>query len=106
MCLWIVNNEIGTIEPISESLLKLLIVTVPCIPYRCSAGQGHIAINVKDLGVDMSASAHKFNGPKGIDFIYIKSGTKIFLHADGGATGTWHESGTENIAPSLVWLQH
>lgn len=57
-----------------------------------------------ELGVDMlSASAHKFNGPKGIGFIYIKSGTKIFPYADGGAQEHGMRAGTENIA-SIVGM--
>ena len=72
-----VNNEIGTIEPIKE------LATVAHdngILFHTDAVQavGHIPIDVSDLCVDMlSASAHKFNGPKGIGFLYIKRGTKI-----------------------------
>ena len=51
----------------------------------------------------LSASAHKFNGPKGIGFIYIKSGTKIFPYADGGAQEHGMRAGTENIA-SIVGM--
>lgn len=60
---------------------------------------GHVSIDVQDLCVDMlSASAHKFNGPKGVGFLYIKKGTNITPYADGGAQEFGMRTGTENIA--------
>ena len=99
----LVNNEIGAIEPISE-LAKVAHSHGAVFHTDAVQAVGHIAINVKELGVDMlSASAHKFNGPKGIGFIYIKSGTKIFPYADGGAQEHGMRAGTENIA-SIVGM--
>lgn len=99
----LVNNEIGTIEPISE-LAKVAHSHGAVFHTDAVQAVGHIVINVKELGVDMmSASAHKFNGPKGIGFIYIKSGTKIFPYADGGAQEHGMRAGTENIA-SIVGM--
>lgn len=98
-----VNNEIGTIEPIKE------LATVAHdngILFHTDAVQavGHIPIDVSDLCVDMlSASAHKFNGPKGIGFLYIKRGTQISSFADGGAQEFHKRAGTENIA-SIVGM--
>ena len=98
-----VNNEIGTIEPIKE------LATVAHdngILFHTDAVQavGHIPIDVSDLCVDMlSASAHKFNGPKGIGFLYIKRGTQISSFADGGAQEFYKRAGTENIA-SIVGM--
>lgn len=71
------NNEIGTIEPIKE--LAEATHRHGCL-FHTDAVQavGHIPIDVKDLCVDMlSASAHKFNGPKGIGFLYIHDGVMI-----------------------------
>jgi len=65
---------------------------------------GHVEIDVQKLGVDMlSASAHKFNGPKGIGFLYIRKGTKILPYFDGGAQESRYRAGTENIA-SIVGM--
>ena len=65
---------------------------------------GHIPINVKSLDVDMlSASAHKFNGPKGVGFLYVRKGVEIFSYIDGGAQEYGMRAGTENIA-SIVGM--
>lgn len=65
---------------------------------------GHVHIDVKALGMDMlSASAHKFNGPKGIGFLYIKKGTPITSYASGGAQEFGMRAGTENVA-SIVGM--
>lgn len=97
------NNEIGTIEPIQE----LARAAHDCgALFHTDAVQavGHIAINVKQLEVDMlSASAHKFNGPKGIGFLYIKNATPIMPLEDGGAQESHMRAGTENIA-SIVGM--
>ena len=93
-----VNNEIGTIEPIKE---------LAAVAHRYGAafhtdavqGVGHIQIDVEQLDVDMlSASAHKFNGPKGIGFLYIRKGTSICPYNDGGSQEFGMRAGTENIA--------
>ena len=71
------NNEIGTIQPITE---LAAIAHQHGALFHTDAVQsvGHIPVDVKALDVDMlSASAHKFNGPKGVGFLYIKRGTPI-----------------------------
>ncbi|WP_242984430.1 cysteine desulfurase family protein [Clostridium sp. chh4-2] len=92
------NNEIGTVQPIKE--LAEIAHTYGAL-FHTDAVQavGHVCIDVKELGVDMlSASAHKFNGPKGIGFLYIKKGTEIAPYSDGGAQESGKRAGTENIA--------
>ena len=65
---------------------------------------GHIPVDVKALGIDMmSCSAHKFNGPKGIGFLFIKKGTNLSAYADGGAQEFGLRAGTENVA-SIVGM--
>lgn len=60
---------------------------------------GHIPVDVHALGIDLlSASAHKFNGPKGVGFLYIRKGVKIESLLDGGAQESHNRAGTENVA--------
>ena len=68
------NNEVGTVQPVKE--LAAVSHTYGAV-FHTDAVQavGHIAVNVKDLGVDMlSVSAHKFHGPKGVGFLYCRKG--------------------------------
>ena len=98
-----VNNEIGTIEPIKE-LATVTHMHKALFHTDAVQAVGHIPVNVNELGVDMlSASAHKFNGPKGIGFLYIKKGTPIQPFVDGGTQEFHMRAGTENIA-SIVGM--
>ena len=92
------NNEIGTLQPIKE---LCAVAHEYGSLFHTDAVQviGHVPVNVHDLDVDMlSASAHKFNGPKGVGFLYIRKGLKIMPYSDGGAQEFGLRSGTENIA--------
>lgn len=92
------NNELGTIQPVTalaetahEYNAFFHTDAVQCV--------GHIPVDVKKLGVDMlSASAHKFNGPKGVGFLYVRSGTPLGAFMDGGSQEGGHRAGTENVA--------
>lgn len=95
------NNEIGSIQPVREigALAK-----EHGILFHTDAVQafGQVPISVDEYGIDMlSASAHKLNGPKGVGFLYIRTGVKIgsFLH--GGAQERKRRAGTENV-PGIV----
>ena len=93
-----VNNEIGTIEPIKE---LAAVAHAHAALFHTDAVQavGHIPIDVNELGVDMlSASAHKFNGPKGIGFLYVRKGTHLAPYVNGGAQEHGMRAGTENVA--------
>jgi cysteine desulfurase len=97
------NNEIGTIQPIAE---LAAIAREHGALFHTDAVQAvaHVPIDVERLGVDMlSASAHKFHGPKGIGFLYIRKGvkTRSFLH--GGAQERKRRAGTENV-PSIIGM--
>lgn len=100
-----VNNEIGTIQPIKE-LAKIAHLNGAIFHTDAVQAVGHIKIDVETLGVDMlSASAHKFNGPKGIGFLYIREGTNILPYMDGGAQESNMRAGTENI-PAIVGMAY
>ena len=92
------NNETGVIEPIA-ALAELAHRNGSIFHTDAVQAVGHIPVNVKELGVDlMSASAHKFNGPKGIGFLYRKRGTELYPFQDGGAQEKGNRAGTENVA--------
>lgn len=96
------NNEIGTIEPIKE-LCEVAHNHGAMFHTDAVQALGHIEINVKELGVDfLSASAHKFNGPKGIGFLYHKGGLLDQFHS-GGSQEMGMRAGTEDIA-SIVGM--
>ena len=95
------NNEIGTIQPIKEIGQ---IAKEHGILFHTDAVQayGHVSINVDELNIDMmSASGHKINGPKGIGFLYIRTGVKIRSFIHGGAQERKRRAGTENV-PGIV----
>ncbi len=90
------NNEIGTVQPIKE---LANIASEYGARFHTDAVQaiGHIPVNVHELGVSMlSASAHKFNGPKGVGFLYAKGGLTPLIN--GGSQEGGHRAGTENVA--------
>lgn len=95
------NNEIGTIQPIREIGA---IAKEHGILFHTDAVQAycHVPVNVDEYNIDMlSSSAHKINGPKGIGFLYIRTGikTRSFIH--GGAQERKRRGGTENV-PGIV----
>lgn len=97
------NNEIGTIEPIAEIGA---IAKEHGILFHTDAVQafGQVPINVEEMQIDMlSASGHKLNGPKGIGFLYIRTGVKIRSFVHGGAQERSRRAGTENV-PGIVGL--
>lgn len=97
------NNEIGTIQPIKE-LCEIAHSKGALFHTDAVQAVGHIPIDVKVLDIDMlSASAHKFNGPKGIGFLYIKKGISIMPYSDGGSQEFGKRAGTENVA-SIVGM--
>lgn len=97
------NNEIGTIQPIKEIGE---ITKERNIYFHTDAVQaiGNIEIDVDDLNIDLlSMSAHKFNGPKGIGALYIRSGVKIDPLIVGGGQERRRRAGTENV-PGIVGM--
>ena len=92
------NNEIGSVQMIKE-LAEIAHDKGAVFHTDAVQAVGHIPVDVQKLGVDMlSASAHKFNGPKGIGFLYIRKGTPIYPLINGGQQENGIRAGTENIA--------
>ena len=92
------NNEIGTVQPITE-------IGALCrskgIPFHTDAVQavGHMPIDVKAMNIDMlSMSGHKFHAPKGVGVLYAKRNMPLFNIIEGGAQERGKRAGTENVA--------
>lgn len=97
----LVNNEVGTIQPIKE---LAAIAKKHGVLFHTDAVQalGNIPIDVKELGVDlMSMSAHKIYGPKGVGALYLRKGVKLSNFVHGGAQENKRRAGTENL-PGIV----
>lgn len=97
------NNEIGTVEPVREIGA---IAKKHGIPFHTDAVQafGHLPLNVDEMNIDMlSASAHKFHGPKGVGFLYIRNGVKPATLIHGGAQERARRAGTSNV-PGIVGM--
>lgn len=93
-----VNNEIGTLQPIKE---LAAVCKEKNVLFHTDAVQstGHMHIDVQDLGVDMlSFSGHKFNAPKGVGGFYARKGIKLSNIIEGGAQERGKRGGTENMA--------
>ena len=91
------NNEIGTVQPIRE-------IGAICrekgVLFHTDAVQavGHLPIDVNADNIDMlSASAHKFHGPKGVGFLYARKGIRLTNLIEGGAQERGKRAGTENV---------
>nr|MDE7380091.1 IscS subfamily cysteine desulfurase [Clostridia bacterium] len=92
------NNEVGSVLPIRE-------IGAVCrakkVVFHTDAVQavGHIPVNVVDDNIDMmSVSGHKFHGPKGVGFLYCRTGVQLKNLIEGGAQERKRRAGTENIA--------
>ncbi len=92
------NNEIGTIQPVSEIGS---IAREAGVYFHTDAVQttGHVPSDVNELNVDMlSTSAHKLYGPKGVGALYIRKGTRIVPLIHGGEQESNRRASTENVA--------
>lgn len=92
------NNEIGTIEPIKE---LAAIAKSKGVDFHTDAVQavGQIPLSLAQLPVDyLSASAHKFHGPKGVGFLYVRKDENLPSFIHGGSQERGKRAGTENVA--------
>ena len=98
-----VNNELGTIQPVRElgAIAKehgILFHT------DAVAATGHLPIDVKEMNIDlMSASGHKFGGPKGAGFLYVRENLKLPALIYGGSQERGRRAGTENV-PGIIGM--
>ncbi|HVK16565.1 MAG TPA: cysteine desulfurase family protein, partial [Fimbriiglobus sp.] len=108
VCLMLANHETGAIQPVRH-----VAKTLPKhIPLHCDAAQavGKMPVDFRDLGVTtLSASAHKFRGPKGVGLLLLKRGAKLRPLLHGGHQQRGHRPGTEPVALAVglaVALEH
>ena len=97
------NNEIGTVQPIRE---LGAICRARGVLFHTDAVQatGHLPIDVQADNIDLlSASAHKFHGPKGVGFLYARKGIRLTNLIEGGAQEHGRRAGTENV-PAIVGM--
>lgn len=97
------NNEIGTLQPISEIAA---ICREKKVIFHTDAVQavGHVPISVREQNIDMlSLSAHKFHGPRGIGVLYVRKGVPLFNLIEGGAQERGRRPGTENL-PAIAGM--
>ncbi len=97
------NNEIGTIQPLREIGE---ITRRRGVLFHTDAVQAfaHIPMNVDEMHIDLlSASAHKFHGPKGVGILYIRKGVRLTNFMDGGAQEKKRRAGTSNV-PGIVGM--
>lgn len=93
-----VNNEVGSIMPLKK-IGELAASRDILFHTDAVQAYGHIPVDCRGWNIDMlSVSAHKFHGPKGVGFLYIKNGTNIYPLINGGNQERGMRSGTENVA--------
>lgn len=95
----LVNNEIGSIQPIAE-MVKILKRKNPRAKFHVDAVQGYCKVpcDAKSLGADLiSISGHKIHGPKGVGVLYVKKGTRLAPVLFGGGQQDNLRPGTENV---------
>ncbi|HIQ69702.1 MAG TPA: IscS subfamily cysteine desulfurase [Candidatus Avoscillospira stercorigallinarum] len=97
----LVNNEIGTLQPVAE-IAKLCHEKGVLVHTDAVQAVGHIPVDVKALDVDMlSLSGHKFHAPKGVGALYCRKGLRPEILIEGGAQEFGRRGGTENL-PGIV----
>jgi cysteine desulfurase len=101
-----VNNEVGTINPISDIAAKVREHSKAIIHTDAVQALGKIPVNVKALGVDMlSMSGHKIHGPKGIGALYVRGGVEWEPLLHGGSQERNRRGGTEAVALAVGFAE-
>ena len=92
------NNEIGTIEPL-DAVASMLRGTGTLLHTDAVQAIGQIPLSMNQLPVDyLSASAHKFHGPKGVGFLFVRKDRDLPSYIHGGSQENGKRAGTENVA--------
>jgi cysteine desulfurase len=92
------NNEIGTIEPL-DAVASMLRGTGTLFHTDAVQAIGQIPLSMNQLPVDyLSASAHKFHGPKGVGFLFVRKDRDLPSYIHGGSQENGKRAGTENVA--------
>jgi cysteine desulfurase len=103
------NNEVGALNNI-ETICKISKKYNAFVHSDMVQTMGHLPLNMEALGIDfVAASAHKFHGPKGVGFLYIKNPNCLKPFISGGSQERGMRSGTENMASIIgmsVALEH
>lgn len=100
--LQLANNEVGTLQPVSELVRRVRAHAGVAIHLDAVAAAGHVPLDVRVLDVDLlSLAAHKFEGPKGMGALYMRRGTVILPQLQGGAQERYRRAGTENVAGAV-----
>jgi cysteine desulfurase len=93
------NNEVGTIQPLAEIAERVR--RYKGVLFHTDAVQAapYLPIDLQTLDVDLlTIAAHKFEGPKGVGAVFVRSGTNILAQQQGGAQERYRRAGTENVA--------
>jgi cysteine desulfurase len=96
------NNEVGTIQPITEIAARLRMHKGLVFHVDAVQGAPYIDLDVEALGADLvSLGAHKFEGPKGVGVLYVRHGTHLLAQQQGGTQERHRRAGTEDVAGAV-----
>ncbi|HEX7591889.1 MAG TPA: cysteine desulfurase family protein [Candidatus Limnocylindrales bacterium] len=93
------NNEVGTIQPLAEIAARVRRYKGVLLHTDAVQAAPYLPIDLQTLDVDLlTIAAHKFEGPKGVGALFVRSGTNILAQQQGGAQERYRRAGTENVA--------
>lgn len=100
--LQLANNEVGTIQPLTELIARVRDAGSALVHVDAIAGAAWLSLDVAALGADLvSVAAHKLEGPKGAGALWIRRGTAIIPQMHGGSQERYRRAGTEDVAAAV-----
>lgn len=100
--LQLANNEVGTIQPVSELIARVRAETTALVHVDAVQGAAYLPLDVVALDADMvSLAAHKLEGPKGVGAMWLRRGRAILPQTSGGSQERYRRAGTENVAGAV-----